>query len=191
MSLRQAVSTVPKEKLLTYDDYVNLTPLDSGNYELQNGKIIYMPTPTIPHQIAVGNLFSELNFYVKKARLGRVLVAPMDTVFDKHNVLQPDILFIEMEKIEKMGEKKVEVPPDFVVEALSPSTKKKDLSFKKHIYEYYGVQEYWVLDIKKKQITKYLNIEEELIPVKTVGADDILKSEIIHGFEVKVSAVFE
>lgn len=140
MSIRPATSIAPKEKMLTYDDYVAMTPPDSGNYELHNGKIKYIKTPNVYQQIVIGNLLTGLNFYVKKARLGRVLVAPMDTVFDKHNVLQPDILFIETEKMEKIGDKKVEIAPDFVAEALSPSTKKKDLSFKKHIYEYYGVK---------------------------------------------------
>ncbi len=35
-----------RKKILTYDDYAALTPPDSGNYELHNGKIVFMPSPT-------------------------------------------------------------------------------------------------------------------------------------------------
>lgn len=35
-----------RKKVLTYDDCVRLTPSDSGNYELHNGQIVYMPCIT-------------------------------------------------------------------------------------------------------------------------------------------------
>ncbi len=53
-------------KLLTYDDYAKLTPPDSGNYELHNGKIVFMPTPSaIPQAISM-NLSIQIGQFIKK-----------------------------------------------------------------------------------------------------------------------------
>lgn len=45
--------------------------------------------------------------------------------------------------------------PDFVVEIISESTRKKDYSLKMQKYWYAGVQEYWIVDIYKKRIITY------------------------------------
>ncbi len=41
---------IPQPKLLTYEDYVKLTPPDSGNFELLNGQIFFMASPKPSHQ---------------------------------------------------------------------------------------------------------------------------------------------
>ena len=40
----------PQPKLLTFKDYERLTPPDNGNFELHNGKIIFMASPLEKHQ---------------------------------------------------------------------------------------------------------------------------------------------
>ncbi len=45
-----------KKKLLTYEDYKRLTPPDNGNYELHQGKLVFMVSPLAPHQIVSDNL---------------------------------------------------------------------------------------------------------------------------------------
>ncbi len=45
-----------KSKLLTFEDYARMTPPDSGNYELHNGKLIFMPSPLFLNQ----NILTEL-----------------------------------------------------------------------------------------------------------------------------------
>ena len=46
--------------------------------------------------------------------------------------------------------------PDMVVEVLSKSTKKKDVSIKKDLYEFNGVREYWIVDPWAKSVAVYL-----------------------------------
>ena len=85
-------------KLLTYDDYVKLTPPDSGNYELHNGKIVFMATPTGIHQTISMNLSAHIWQYIRPRQLGRILAAPMDTIFSPYDTLQPDLLFVSKER---------------------------------------------------------------------------------------------
>ena len=47
--------------------------------------------------------------------------------------------------------------PDLVVEVLSPSTIRKDLTIKLHKYLNAGVKEYWVVNSDSRQVTVYKN----------------------------------
>ena len=46
--------------------------------------------------------------------------------------------------------------PDMVVEVLSKSTKKKDVTIKKDLYEAQGVREYWIVDPWARSVAVYL-----------------------------------
>ncbi len=82
-----------RKKILTYDDYAALTPPDSGNYELHNGKIVFMPSPTPRHQDIVTALTAYMRIFAMENKLGKVYTAPLDVVFTTINTFQPDISF--------------------------------------------------------------------------------------------------
>ena len=46
--------------------------------------------------------------------------------------------------------------PDFVVEVLSPSTKRRDVTIKKEVYEKFGVKEYWIINPADESIETYI-----------------------------------
>ncbi len=182
---------IPKPRLLTYDDYVRLTPPDSSNYELHNGQIIHMPTPIPQHQILTGNLFAELLFFTKRNKLGRPIIAPMDTIFTPNDVLQPDILYLSNDRLHLIGNKKIEGAPDLVVEVLSPSNHSKEMGYKKFIYELTNVREYWVVNLEKKILTQYENVEGEFFLRRVFHQTDTLTSIVIAGFETEMNALFD
>lgn len=177
-------------KLLTYDDYAKLTPPDSGNYELHNGKIVFMPTPSATHQSISMNLSINLGIYIKRHQLGKLLAAPMDTIFSPHDTLQPDLLFVSKER-EHIIKKVVDGVPDLVVEIKSPGNSPTEMSYKKYVYESTGVKEYWYILPEKQQVIQYENIEGELVRLRVLTIDDVLKSFIIEGFEIALKDIFE
>ena len=179
-----------KPKLLTYDDYAKLTPPDSGNYELHNGKIVFMPTPNATHQAISMNLSAQIWQYIRPRKLGRILPAPMDTIFAPHDTLQPDLLFVSKER-EHIIQKVVEGAPDLVVEIKSPSNSSTEMNYKKYVYESTGVQEYWYILPKKQTITQYKNIGGKLVKLKVLTINDVLKSFVIEGFELALKDIFE
>ena len=181
---------IPKPKLLTYDDYARLTPPDSGNYELHNGKIIFMPTPTALHQLISMKLSIILGSFILKNQLGRLLAAPMDTIFSKNDTLQPDLLFVSNERLDII-KKQVDGAPDFVIEIASPGNSQKELSYKKYVYETSGVREYWLINPEKQQISQYENIENELVRLGVWGLEDEFQSKVIIDFKIKVKEIFE
>ena len=186
MTIQATEATHPfktKKKFLTYEDYARLTPPDSGNYELHNGQIIHMPSPTPLHQDLAGELYLEMKIFARVNKLGKVYIAPLDTLFDQFNTFQPDVLFISKKRLEIIGEKKIEAAPDLVVEVLSKGNTKKEMLHKKHTYETYGVREYWLIDLKKETITLYL-LKEGEFEKKDFSFDEEITSVALPQYKV-------
>ncbi|TAK49326.1 MAG: Uma2 family endonuclease [Saprospiraceae bacterium] len=172
-----------KKKRLTYEDYARLTPPDSGNYELLDGQIMHMPSPTPLHQDIAGELYSDMKSFAKSKQLGIVYTAPLDTLFDKFNTFQPGVLFISKERLSIIGEKKIESAPDLVLEILSGGNTRKEMLHKKHTYEVFGVQEYWLIDLKKETVTQYL-LKDGEFESHRFSFDDEIASEAMPGYKV-------
>ncbi len=177
-------------KLLTFDDYARLTPLDSGNYELHNGKIIHMPSPLEPHQTLAFKLTLHLGNHIVKNKLGKLLFAPMDVIFNKNDTMQPDVLFVSNERL-SIIDRQVKGAPDFIVEILSEGNTTKEMQYKKYVFETHGVREYWLINLAKQTITQYENIEGEFVVRSKINADGSLSSVVVEGFTLKASDIFE
>ncbi len=181
---------IPKQKMLTYDDYALLTPPDSGNYELHNGQIIYRPSPIPLHQKISMRLSSRLFNHVDSNKLGEIFTAPMDVIFTSLDTFQPDIFFLSNDQLHLIGDKKIEGAPDLVVEILSSSNTPKEMGYKKIIYELSGVREYWVINLEKQIVTQYENVEGEFVSRRIYQKIDTLTSLIINGFDIKMAELF-
>jgi Uma2 family endonuclease len=177
-------------KLLTFEDYARLTPPESGNYELHNGKIIHMPSPLEPHQTLAFKLTLQLGNHIVKHKLGKLLFAPMDVIFNDNDTMQPDLLFVSNERL-SIVDRQIKGAPDFLVEILSDGNTTKEMSYKKHIFETHGVREYWLINLNKQTISQYENIEDEFVIRNKIQKDGSLKSVVIEGFTLKASDIFE
>ena len=78
-----AVMQPVKHGAISWEEYLSL-PLT--RYEIIDGKVIELPTPTLKHQDIVGRLLGTLNHYIKGKSLGKVFPAPYDFV------IQPKVL---------------------------------------------------------------------------------------------------
>lgn len=154
-------------KRYTYADY--LTWLDDKMRELIHGFIrIISPAPLPIHAELSSNISWYLKTIVKKNKgKCKVLYAPFDVRFPKQGetaddkidtVVQPDICVIcDLSKIDKHG---CCGAPDLIVEILSPSTLRRDLTEKFALYEEHGVKEYWIVQPKDEAITIFLLQED-------------------------------
>ncbi len=124
--------------------------------ELINGHLFYLEVPTVVHQrivFAVGFTFESFIRSQKKKCLA--LMAPTDVQImkDDMHMFQPDLLVVcEHDRITK---KRIYGAPDFVLEVLSPSTRRKDLIDKTVWYEKAGVRELWFIDPDRKKLQIY------------------------------------
>ncbi|MGL5809037.1 MAG: Uma2 family endonuclease [Nocardioides sp.] len=138
---------------LTADDleaHYQASPDDRNRYEIIDGTLIVTPAPAIPHQRAVGRLYSAL--VAACPRQLEVMLAPLDVKFAETTVLQPDLLVAT--KL-ALGGKKMVGGPLLAVEVLSPSTRLIDLNLKFATYQQWSTAGYWVVDPIESRITAW------------------------------------
>jgi Uma2 family endonuclease len=105
---------------LTYRDYVTW-PDDGRRYELYEGEVYMVPSPSVQHQRILRKLMLLLAQLVDEYQLGEIFYAPLDVVFDGDTVVQPDILFVSHQRRGIIGEQNISGAPDLVHEGVNPS----------------------------------------------------------------------
>ena len=152
--------TVKKQGEYTVEDYYNWP--EDERIELIDGVIYHVSMPSIKHQRIVGEIDFTFKSYVRKKKgkceiFGAGIDVRLDC--DDKTMVVPDITVV-CEK-DKFTQQYLDGAPDLVVEVLSPSTRKKDMTIKLDKYANAGVREYWVIDPKKETVVVYEFYEEE------------------------------
>lgn len=138
----------------TTEDYYSL-PVER-RAELINGILYDMASPSPLHQMIATEIWQSLKNYIRSQN-GKCIpmVAPLDVCLDcdDKTMIQPDVLVVcERNKIMNQC---VFGAPDFVVEIMSGSTRKRDMYLKLNKYAGAGVSEYWLVDPEKRKIIVY------------------------------------
>ncbi|MEJ5339483.1 MAG: Uma2 family endonuclease [Aquificaceae bacterium] len=169
---------------LTAEEFFKLYPEES-RVELIEGEVYEMPAPNFKHQLIVVRILSALLKH-PEAR-DRTVPSPIDVVLSETLVLQPDIVYVsDPSKVRD----RIYGSPDLVVEVVSPSTFKRDITDKMKIYEKHGVKEYWLVFPLEKTIMVYTLTEKgyELFSYATEKGK--VRSGVLEGFELEVEEVF-
>ena len=102
----------------TVADYMNWP--DEERWELIDGVAYDMsPAPTIKHQNIAGGIYSMLREKLK-GKTCQPFIAPVVVVLSVVDVVQPDVIVVCDPN--KITERNIQGPPDWVAEVLSPST---------------------------------------------------------------------
>lgn len=134
----------------TVDDYFALP--DDRRCELIDGYFYDMATPTITHQLLVGELYIQFRQCVQDACGCMVVLSPFGVQLDLDDktMVEPDLIVFC--KTDVLINKCFRGAPELVCEVLSPSTRRKDLTLKMRKYREAGVKEYWIIDPKNRQV---------------------------------------
>ena len=127
------------------------------SYEIIGGEKIMSPAPNLDHSDIIFKLAYAIGGHLMAHKSGYVYTDNVDVHFSDGSFFKPDLVVV-LKSNEKIlaGRKAIYGAPDMVVEVLSHSTRKKDLTIKKDIYEAQGVKEYWIVDPRAKSVTVYL-----------------------------------
>ena len=168
-------------------DYMNLPESEEKRYELIEGELYMVPSPTTIHQRISGNLNSAMRDFVRSHQLGEVLTAPLDVVLSDEDVLQPDLLYISTRRSGIVKDQNIQGPPDLVVEILSPGTADRDRTTKRARYAKFGIREYWIVDPEAKtvEVLKADNVGFESVRVHPEGTQ--ATSPLLEDLTVDVS----
>lgn len=175
---------------LTYEDLRKM-PDDGKRYELIDGEVYMMPTPTTSHQRTLGNLLFALGSLVEERDLGEVLAAPTDVVFGERTAVQPDLLYIASDRASIVTELNVQGAPNLVIEVLSPSNAAFDRETKLQVYARAGVPELWYVDPETESVEVLeLGGDGRYLAVSNLSATDTLTSRALPGFSSPVASLF-
>ena len=174
-----------KENVCTIDDIYNLP--DGQRAELIDGKIYDMAPPSPLHQKLVGELFASIHAFLKeKGGACTPYVAPFAVFLNADgntNYVEPDISVIC--NPEKITDKGCEGAPDFIIEVVSPSSRRTDYNIKNSLYSQTGVREYWIVDPAKERVTIY-HYDSDAAPAIYPFADT-LPVNVFDGLQICVA----
>ena len=130
-----------------------------GHYELLKGRIVLGPAEGWPHGLIGARIAATLDEFSERHRVGRAFGASAGFDLPSGDTLQPDGSLVTNARWDAApppvyGEF-LKVVPDLVVESLSPSTRRRDLTEKKDVYAKNGVEEYWIIDPRARSLTVF------------------------------------
>ena len=180
------------EKKINVEDFRQMEfDGEDAYYELINGIIVKRSAPTPLHQEISNELSMLLTPYVKKKKLGKIFIAPIDVYLHEHSHVLPDLLFVSKAKNEIIDYSfGIIGVPDLIIEIISPSSISTDKVAKKEDYQNAGVPEYWLIDPANQAVEVYENVKGKFQLFDFAAGEGIVKSSIIKGFELEVKSIF-
>ncbi len=184
--------TSPAGVKLTYDDFV-LFPDDGKRHELIDGEHYVTPSPNLRHQRIAGTIFALLWAHLRANPIGQVFHAPVDVLFSRFDVVEPDILYVSNARAaDILTPKHVTGSPNLVVEVGSPSTRRRDETIKRRLYERSAVEEYWVVDPDLDVVRVYRRVGDRFDrPVElSREAGDVLTTSLLPDLTLTLAEIF-
>lgn len=174
-----------QEKIYTTDDIYALP--DGERAELIDGKIYYMAPPSRKHQRIITELSTLINNYIKENKGScEVDLAPFAVFLNENdrNYVEPDINIICDR--DKLSDKGCHGAPDWIIEVVSPGSRRMDYSVKLFKYRSAGVREYWIVDPDKNRVLVYY-FETDFVEVYSFAEN--IKGNMFEDLEINFSAM--
>lgn len=165
------MTTLPRGREFTRED-LDAMPDDGNRYELIDGALIVTPSPKLPHQGGVGELYVLLRRSCPTTM--RVFTAPLDVTLGARTVVQPDLLVTTTQQASGLDHEGV---PLLAVEVLSSSTRHIDLGLKRSRYEAARCASYWVVDPTRPAAIAWELVGDRYEPAGEVTGDEPLTLE--------------
>ena len=164
-------------------------PYDEGRqWELLEGELIDMPSPTFRHQKIVAKLLVSLTNYLELQTLGDV-VPDVEFALTNRTRLHPDLAIFVGEDWRGIDFDKlpIAIPPAIAIEVISPSERTADSMRKIGAYLKRGVLEVWHIFPLDSAATVYTSDS----PMAIFADQDRLSSLLLPGWSVELSGLLK
>lgn len=159
-----------KKQLFTVAEYHRLAEVGildpDARVELINGEIIEMSPIKSYHACVVDTLVEELIFMLRSKAIVKgqnpILLADFSEP-------QPDIVIATF-RTHRYRDRHPRPADVFLIIEVADSTLKKDRQIKLPIYAEAGIPEYWIVDVKKKQVEIYQQPDGRVYNVKKIAS---------------------
>jgi Uma2 family endonuclease len=177
--------------LWAYDDYAALD--DGHRYQVVDGVLVSSPSPSSLHQELLRRLSFAVSAHLANHPGGRMYFAPFDVVLRAERpgiVLQPDLMYLAPERLERATRANLQGAPNLVAEVLSPGTAMLDLTRKKSLYATYGVDEYWIVRPAERRVDVLHRTGDHFGQATTLTVGETLRCALLPGFELDLTTLF-
>ena len=173
---------------MTADEMLRDPPKDRS--ELVRGELRMMSPANSRHGWVVVNVTAPLANFVKERKLGVVLGAETGFLIERNpdTVRAPDVSFVRAERVQgELPESFFPGAPDLAVEVLSPNDSASEVHEKAEDWLHAGCCEVWLIDPRRKTASKCSLTGDAVVHLPV----DALTSDVLPGFELPVSRLFE
>lgn len=155
---------------------------DGQRAELIDGDMYMMAPPNRIHQELVMELSATIRDYIKlNGGSCKAYPAPFAVFLnaDDKNYVEPDISVICDR--DKLNDKGCSGAPDWIIEIVSPGSKRMDYLIKMLKYNTAGVKEYWIVDAAKNRIMAYDFVGDN---IEEYSFTDAVPCTVFDGFQI-------
>lgn len=155
------MSTAPATRLMTAEefwDFCQLPENEDRHFELEDGEIVEMAPPTVPHGVVCANVAFVLGTYVCQRRRGFVCSNDTGVIWKRRpdTVRGPDVLLFDDNKaFSDLPQKWSERPPHLAVEVKSPSDRMTKTQRRIGQFLNWGTALVWLVDYEERSVTIY------------------------------------
>ncbi len=146
-----------------------------------------------PHASIGAAIAGGLTAHVRAGKLGVVLDSSAGYDLPSGDTVEPDVSYISTKRFAAgptpSPGKFLRIVPNLVVEILSPTTSHRDRTEKKAIYERNRVDEYWIVDPPRKQLTVFHLGKRSYGVGITTGVGNV-RSRVLPGLALSVKELF-
>ncbi|MCX6360384.1 MAG: Uma2 family endonuclease [Armatimonadetes bacterium] len=154
------------------------------------GEVVVHSPVTLRHNEVSSRLATLLRAHCQRESLGKVGIEKLMISLSR-NDYEPDVCWFGPAKASDLRPDQRRFPaPDFVAEALSPSTEANDRGVKRVDYAAHGVAEYWIIDPEGETVEPLILSGAAYADAPPVRQGD-LSSATIPGFRIPVRALFD
>jgi len=186
----ESTTTLSQEE---FSEWVSHQSWDLNHYELLNGRVVMTPPARDPHARVEVRLARIVGSFVHDRGLGECLGSSQGIELPSGDTLQPDFSFVSSARRSAMGpptpDQFLPVVPNLVVEILSPSTAMRDRTEKRDVYERNGVEEYWLVDSKRCELTVFTRTAGAFDAGRFFRPGEPFRSTVLAGLTVDVGDV--
>jgi Uma2 family endonuclease len=163
-------------------------PYEEGRrWELVNGELVPVPSPTFRHQdIGLETTLAFKNYF-KSSGVRGLAGYDLEFALSDSDRVRPDVFVLLEEKATRLNWDKVPVPgpPDIAVEIISPSETADEIHNKVRRYLDSGTLEVWQVYPKSRSVIIHRsNLAREF------GADCVISTDLLPGLSISVASLF-
>ena len=182
---------VPPKGKISFEEFLDWCDEDTWA-EWVDGEVIMVSPASIEHQDVGSFLEKIMGIYVEARGLGKIIRAPFVMRVEKvQSAREPDLLFVQNNRIHLIKETYLDGPADMVVEIVSPESIGRDRGDKFVEYERAGVGEYWLIDPLRQTAEFYELAGDGRYRLSITSPDGVYHSKAISGFRLRVGWLWQ